>query len=236
MCGSDIGGFGSDTTPELLVRFYEAAVFVPFFRNHSAMGTRRQEPWQFDETTIDAVRKTVKLRYRFIPYIYDLAHECEKTGAPIVRPLVYEYPADKHVRNISDEYMLGSFVLVAPVIAPGKEAREVYLPDGDWYDYYTGEKYSGGRYILADAPLDKVPVFIKAGAIIPVADGEIRSTEDITEDKISILTYPGKGSFVHYQDDNETFAYRNGAYNAVEYTWMGISSRRRCCIRDCKNT
>ena len=221
MCGSDIGGFGSDTTPELLVRFYEAAVFVPFFRNHSAMGTRRQEPWQFDETTIDAVKKTVKLRYRFIPYIYDLAHECEKTGAPIVRPLVYEYPADKHVRNISDEYMLGSFVLVAPVIAPGKEAREVYLPDGDWYDYYTGEKYSGGRYILADAPLDKVPVFIKAGAIIPVADGEIRSTEDITEDKISILTYPGKGSFVHYQDDNETFAYRNGAYNAVEYTLDG---------------
>lgn len=221
MCGSDIGGFGSDTTPELLVRFYEAAVFVPFFRNHSAMGTRRQEPWQFDETTIDAVRKTVKLRYRFIPYIYDLAHECEKTGAPIVRPLVYEYPADKYVRNISDEYMLGSFVLVAPVIAPGKEAREVYLPDGDWYDYYTGEKYSGGRYILADAPLDKVPVFIKAGAIIPVADGEIRSTEDITEDKISILTYPGKGSFVHYQDDNETFAYRDGAYNAVEYTLDG---------------
>ena len=221
MCGSDIGGFGSDTTPELLVRFYEAAVFVPFFRNHSAMGTRRQEPWQFDETTIDAVRKTVKLRYRFIPYIYDLAHECEKTGAPIVRPLVYEYPVDKHVRNISDEYMLGSFVLVAPVIAPGKEAREVYLPDGDWYDYYTGEKYSGGRYILADAPLDKVPVFIKAGAIIPVADGEIRSTEDITEDKISILTYPGKGSFLHYQDDNETFAYRNGAYNAVEYTLDG---------------
>ena len=221
MCGSDIGGFGSDTTPELLVRFYEAAVFVPFFRNHSAMGTRRQEPWQFDETTIDAVRKTVELRYRFIQYIYDLAHECEKTGAPIVRPLVYEYPVDKHVRNISDEYMLGSFVLVAPVIAPGKEAREVYLPDGDWYDYYTGEKYSGGRYILADAPLDKVPVFIKAGAIIPVADGEIRSTEDITEDKISILTYPGKGSFVHYQDDNETFAYRDGAYNAVEYTLDG---------------
>ena len=219
--GTDIGGFGADTTPELLTRWIEAAVFSPLFRNHSCQGTRRQEPWQFDETTIDAVRKTVKLRYRFIPYIYDLAHECEKTGAPIVRPLVYEYHADKHVRNISDEYMLGSFVLVAPVIAPGKEAREVYLPDGDWYDYYTGEKYSGGRYILADAPLDKVPVFIKAGAIIPVADGEIRSTEDITEDKISILTYPGKGSFVHYQDDNETFAYRNGAYNAVEYTLDG---------------
>ena len=162
-----------------------------------------------------------------IPYIYDLAHECEKTGAPIVRPLVYEYPADKHVRNISDEYMLGSFVLVAPVIAPGKEAREVYLPDGDWYDYYTGEKYSGGRYILADAPLDKVPVFIKAGAIIPVADGEIRSTEDITEDKISILTYPGKGSFLHYQDDNETFAYRDGAYNAVEYTLDGDKLEKR---------
>ena len=148
-----------------------------------------------------------------------------------MRPLVYEYPADKHVRNISDEYMLGSFVLVAPVIAPGKEAREVYLPDGDWYDYYTGEKYSGGRYILADAPLDKVPVFIKAGAIIPVADGEIRSTEDITEDKISTLTYPGKGSFAHYQDDNETLHTETVRTMLLSIPWMGISSRRKCCIR-----
>ena len=155
-----------------------------------------------------------------------------------MRPLVYEYPADKHVRNISDEYMLRKLCTGCTCDRTGQGGkREVYLPDGDWYDYYTGEKYSGGRYILADAPLDKVPVFIKAGAIIPVADGEIRSTEDITEDKISILTYPGKGSFLHYQDDNETFAYRNGAYNAVEYTLDGETLEKKgCCIRDCKNT
>ena len=221
MCGSDIGGFGSDVTPELLVRFYQAAVFAPFFRNHSAVGTRRQEPWLFDEKTRDAVRKTVRLRYRFIPYIYDLERECERTGEPIVRPLVYEYPHDKMVRNICDEYLLGKFVLVAPVTVPGKFAREVYLPEGEWYDYETNEKYTGGKYILADAPLDKVPVFIRAGAILPVAEGNIQSTEDITSENTRILTYPGQGTFIHYEDDNETLAYREGAYNAMEYTLNG---------------
>ena len=221
MCGSDIGGFGSDVTPELLVRFYQAAVFAPFFRNHSAVGTRRQEPWLFDEKTRDAVRKTARLRYRFIPYIYDLARECERTGEPIVRPLVYEYPHDKMVRNICDEYLLGKFVLVAPVTVPGKFAREVYLPEGEWYDYETNEKYTGGKYILADAPLDKVPVFIRAGAILPVAEGNIQSTEDITSENTRILTYPGQGTFIHYEDDNETLAYREGSYNAMEYTLNG---------------
>ncbi len=95
----------------------------------------------------------------------------------------------------------------------------------------TQAKNTVAADILSDAPLDKLPVFIKAGAIIPVADGEIRSTEDITEDKISILTYSGKGSLVHYQDDNETFAYRDGAYNAVEYTLDGDKPRRKCCIK-----
>lgn len=221
MCGSDIGGFGSNVTKELLIRFYEASVFAPFFRNHSALGTHHQEPWVFDDETTDAIRKTIQLRYKFIPYIYDLARECEMTGAPIIRPLVYEYPHDKKVRNMSDEYMLGKFVLVAPVTTPGKEAREVYLPEGEWYDYYTNEKYIGGKYILADAPLDKVPLFIKAGAIIPVAKGKIRSTEDITPDNTEILTYNGVGQFVHYEDDNETIAYKEGKYNAIQYTLEG---------------
>lgn len=234
MCGSDIGGFGSDVTPELLVRFYQAAVFAPFFRNHSAVGTRRQEPWLFDEKTRDAVRKTVRLRYRFIPYIYDLARECERTGEPIVRPLIYEYPHDKMVRNICDEYLLGKFVLAAPVTAPGKFAREVYLPEGEWYDYETNEKYTGGKYILADAPLDKVPVFIRAGAILPVAEGNIQSTEDITGENTRILTYPGQGTFIHYEDDNETLAYREGAYNATEYTLNGEKLEKKVIHRGYK--
>lgn len=234
MCGSDIGGFGSDVTPELLVRFYQAAVFAPFFRNHSAVGTRRQEPWLFDEKTRDAVRKTVRLRYRFIPYIYDLARECERTGEPIVRPLVYEYPHDKMVRNICDEYLLGKFVLAAPVTAPGKFAREVYLPEGEWYDYETNEKYTGGKYILADAPLDKVPVFIRAGAILPVAEGNIQSTEDITSENTRILTYPGQGTFIHYEDDNETLAYREGSYNATEYTLNGEKLEKKVIHRGYK--
>ena len=108
------------------------------------MGTHRQEPWQFGAQTEEIIRKVIKLRYRFLPYLYDLARECEMTGAPIVRPLVYGYPQDKTVRNIADEYMLGDFVLVAPVTEPGKTARAVYLPQGDWYAYDTNEKYTGG--------------------------------------------------------------------------------------------
>lgn len=144
-----------------------------------------------------------------------------------MRPLVYGYPQDKTLRNIADEYMLGDFVLVAPVTEPGKTARAVYLPQGDWYAYDTREKYTGGRYILVDAPLDKILIFIKAGAIIPVAEGNFHSTEDITEDNIQMLTYPGEGRFVHYEDDNETLAYREGVYNATEYILHGTTLTKK---------
>ena len=118
-------------------------------------------------------------------------------------------------QNVSNIIQLGGTILKTA------RCKEFTTPEGRQLAYDNMKKD------LADAPLDKVPVFIKAGAIIPVADGEIRSTEDITEDKISILTYPGKSSFVHYQDDNETFAYRDGEYNAVEYTLDGDKLEKR---------
>lgn len=217
MCGSDIGGFGSDATPELFIRFFQAAIFSPFFRSHSAMGTRRQEPWAFDDRTTDIIRKVIKLRYRFLPYLYDLAHECEKTGAPILRPLVYEYPNDKNVRNLSDEYLLGPQVLAAPVIEPGKTARAVYLPEGRWYDFYTNACYEGGQNILAEAPLDHVPLYIKAGALLPLADREIAYVEEMRPEDITLYVYQGTGSHIHYDDDGETLDYEKGIYKAVRY-------------------
>ena len=176
----------------------------------------------YDEKTRDAVRAAVRLRYRFIPYIYDyVQRECEEDRrADSLTFGIRIDPHDKMVRNICDEYLLGKFVLVAPVTAPGKFAREVYLPEGEWYDYETNEKYTGGKYILADAPLDKVPVFIRAGAILPVAEEETYSPRKICakRENTRILTYPGQGTFIHYEDDNETLAYREGSYNAMEYT------------------
>lgn len=217
MSGSDIGGFGSDATPELMVRFFQAAVFSPFFRSHSAMGTKRQEPWAFNKETTDCIREVIKLRYRFIPYIYDLAHECERTGAPILRPLVYEFPDDLNVRNLADSYMLGSYVLVAPVMEPGKTARAVYLPKGQWYDFYTGVMYEGKQHILTQSPLNHLPLYIKAGAILPLIDDEIAYTEQIEEKHVKIYAYRGKGIHVHYIDDGESTAYRDGVYAAIRF-------------------
>ena len=213
MTGSDVGGFGSDCTPELLIRWTQAGCLSPFFRNHYASGTRAQEPWAFGEETTKIVRKAIALRYHLLPYIYDLAHNSQ---LPMLRPLVMEYPEDPKVANICDQFLLGDSLMAAPVINPGVTARAVYLPEGTWYDYYTGKQYQGGQYILAEAPIDHLPLFAKAGAIIPVAVGAPECVEDITE--VALEVFPGSGSFTHYTDDGETMDYENGAIHALKVT------------------
>lgn len=146
--GTDVGGFGSDTTSELLCRWVQVGCFSPFFRNHSAMGTRRQEPWKFNEEVFKG----------------------EKTGEPITRPLVYHYEKDAYAKSCNDEFLLGENILVAPVVMQGMTKRMVYLPKGDWYDYWTKEKISGPVWIVKDAPIDVCPMYIKAGSIIPTME------------------------------------------------------------------
>ena len=215
MSGSDIGGFGSDCTPELLVRWMQAGCLAPFFRNHYSKGTRPQEPFAFDEATMTLCRDAINLRYHLLPYIYDVAHE----DLPILRPLILEYPGDPMCVNLSDQYLIGEKLLAAPVMSPGVSARAVYLPEGIWYDYYTGERYEGGRYILAAAPIHRLPLFAKAGAILPVSAGQPQSTEDIRE--IALEVFPGTGSFVHYEDDGETLDYESGRYRALKVEVYG---------------
>ncbi|MBQ8834861.1 MAG: DUF5110 domain-containing protein [Oscillospiraceae bacterium] len=215
MVGSDVGGFGSDCTPELLARWFQLGAISPFFRDHYAKGTRNQEAYAFDEKTMDACRKALELRYHLLPYIYDLAHE----EMPILRPLVLEYPDDPMCRELTDQCMLGDQLLAAPVMTPGVTARAVYLPKGVWYDYYTGKRYSGGKYILADAPADRMPLFAKAGAIIPTAKGMPQYVEEITE--IVLEVFPGNGRHVHYMDDGETMDYQKGVVRTVNITVRG---------------
>ena len=166
--GTDIGGFGADTTPELLTRWIEAAVFSPLFRNHSCQGTRRQEPWQFDDQVVGIYRKYVKMRYRFLPYLYDLFYQGEQTGLPVMRPLVLHYPKDPETYNLNGEFLVGENLLVAPVLEQGATKKMVYLPEGEWYDYWTGEKITGGKYFLRDAPIDLCPMYLKEGTMIPM--------------------------------------------------------------------
>ncbi len=215
--GTDVGGFGSDTTPELLARWVEAGCFSPLFRNHSALGTRPQEPWQFGEEVLDIYRKYVKLRYSWIPYFYDLFYEEERTGAPLMRPLVFHYEKDENARVCNDEFLRGDRSLAAPVVNQGAVRRMVYLPEGKWYDYWTREEYTGPVSFVAEAPLDTCPVYVKAGSVIPTM--EPRSyVEEKPLDTLILDVYPGKGSWDHYLDNGEDFAYREGKYHHYRFT------------------
>lgn len=222
MVGTDIGGFGSNTTSELLSRWVEASCFAPLFRNHSAKYTKRQEPWQFGRETLDINRKYIALRYKFLPYLYDLCYEESKTGLPILRPLVMHYQQDKNVRECNDEYMVGDKMLVAPVLQQGARARMIYLPKDVWVDYWTGERIEGGRYILKDAPLDVCPIYIKAGSILPTYPA-MQSVEPNAIKELGLSCYPMEDGqttpYIHYQDNGVDFAYQDGAYNLYEFTY-----------------
>ena len=214
--GTDIGGFGADTTPELLTRWIEAAVFSPLFRNHSCKGTRRQEPWQFGEEVVSIYRKYVKLRYQFLPYLYDLFYLGEQTGLPVMRPLVLHYPQDEQTFNLNSEFLVGDSLLVAPVLEQGATKKMVYLPQGDWYDYWTGEKISGGVWFIREAPIDTCPMYIRAGSMIPMYE-EMSYVGEKPYDTLYLLATPESAVYRHFQDNGEDYAYRSGAYNLYHF-------------------
>ena len=214
--GTDIGGFGADTTPELLTRWIEAAVFSPLFRNHSCKGTRRQEPWQFGEEVVSIYRKYVKLRYQFLPYLYDLFYMGEQTGLPVMRPLVLHYPQDEQTFNLNSEFLVGDSLLVAPVLEQGATKKMVYLPQGDWYDYWTGEKISGGVWFIREAPIDTCPMYIRAGSMIPMYE-EMSYVGEKPYDTLYLLATPESAVYRHFQDNGEDYAYRSGAYNLYHF-------------------
>lgn len=228
-CGTDVGGFGFDCTAELLSRWIQVGAFTPLFRNHSSIFTRDQEPWSFDKETEDICRKYIKLRYKLIPYIYDLFWKGESDGLPIMRPLLLHYENDANTYEINDEFLCGDSILVAPIIEQGKKSRMVYLPEGnDWIDYWTKEYSSGGKFIVKNAPLDTCPIYIKAGTVIP----NYPEQNYIGEKSVNELTfniYLSKNdqniSYTHYQDDGESFNYKNGFYNLYE---IEVSKASNC--------
>jgi alpha-glucosidase len=213
--GTDVGGFGSDCTPELLSRWVQVGCFSPLFRNHCCKMNRRQEPWTYNEETLRINRKYIKLRYRLLPYLYDLFWESKDNGMPVMRPLVMHYEQDEKVREINDQFLFGSNILVAPVVNQGQRNRSVYLPEGTWVDYWTKETITGGVHILREAPLDLCPIYIKAGSIIP----NYPAMNYIGEKEIHELIldlYEGEGHYHHFQDNGENSDYQNGIYNEYQ--------------------
>jgi alpha-glucosidase len=148
----------------------------------------------FGDRVEQICRDYINLRYQFLPYLYTLFWQSATTGAPILRPLLYHYPNDPKTYHLHDQVLLGKSLMAAPIYRPGVEARSVYLPEGEWYDWWTGKRYTGGTHILADAPLETMPLYVKAGAIIPMQP-TMQFTDEHPVDTLRIRIWPGAGEF-----------------------------------------
>jgi alpha-glucosidase len=189
---------------------------TPFCRCHNEAGERDQYPWSFGPGVEKRSRAALELRYRLLPYIYSAFMRASETGEPIQRPLVYEFQHDRHARETDDAYLFGDALLVAPVLEPGQTARHVYLPQGTWIDWHTGEHHSGGQFITASAPLDRIPLFARGGRVIPSYESAPRSTMDHHPETIELhLVVPDEdGEFYStlHEDDGTTLAFASGAF------------------------
>ncbi len=206
-----------DDYPELYVRWFEYGAFQPNFRSH---GSRPQnEVWSYGKQAEPILVKYLRLRYQLMPYLYSLAHMAHQTGAPFMRGLFMDFGDDPKVANIGDEYMLGPALLVAPVTEQGRVSREVYLPAGaDWYNFWTNERVHGGQRITVDAPIEILPLFVRAGSILPLGE-PVESTNQLQ--KIATLrVYSGADAdFEYYNDDGTTYSYEKGQFELTHLHW-----------------
>jgi len=223
----NVGGY--DDYPELYTRWFEYAAFLPIFRTH---GSRRfNEVWSYGKQAEPILEKYLKLRYQLLPYIYSLGYTTHQTGAPYMRALFMDFPDDPKAADLGDEYMFGPAFLVAPVTEQGATSRMVYLPTGtsgttgtDWYNYWTGERVHGGQTIRVDAPIDTLPLFVRAGSILPLGE-PIESTSQ-PQNIAKIRVYPGTdGDFTLYQDDGVTYAYEKGESRITRLHWNDTAGK-----------
>ena len=217
--GCDVGGFyGESPEPELFVRWVQNGVFMPRFSIHSVNTDNTvTEPWMYSGMK-DYIRTAIKLRYSMSPYLYSLEYRAHKTGLPIMQPMFMVFQNDSNTYNEGVDFMWGDSLLVANVVEKGAEIREVYLPDtGDknirFYDYYTRNEYEGGKTIKVPVDISSIPMFIKSGAIIPMAANELNNLMNDKVDSLHIIMAPDiDSSFTIYDDDGKTNDYKNGSY------------------------
>jgi alpha-glucosidase/alpha-D-xyloside xylohydrolase len=250
--GTDIGGFvpTKEYTGELHVRWFQFGAFCPLFRAHGrTWHLRLPWGWNTGELGISEVanytggaadpdaselhnhnvepicRQYLELRYRLMPYLYSVVREGYETGLPIMRALWLHHPDDLNAVSRGDEYLWGRHILVAPVTERGATSRDVYLPGGGWYDFWTEEKVDGGREISKSVDLATMPLFVRAGAIIPFGPVKQYTSEKV-ERPLTLQVYPGKdATFNLYEDDGSTFDYRRGDWMGIRITWNEHKSR-----------
>jgi alpha-glucosidase len=214
LCGPDTGGFAGDCDGELLARWTQVGALTPFFRNHSALGTARQEPWVFGEPYESICRRWIELRYELLPTIYTAAWQAAQTGLPMMRPLALAFPGDMRTYSLDDQFLLGDALLAAPIGHPGQRSRRVYLPGGVWYDFWTGEPLSGD--VEADAPLELMPLYVRAGSVLPMGP-VMQSTDEWPPKALKLHVYPGDGESWLYEDDGRSLAYQRGEFRVTRF-------------------
>lgn len=221
-CGSDIGGFSGEPDAELFTRWIQMGVFSPFMRAHSAGDTSEREPWSFGQEFENINRKFIELRYRLLPYIYSAFWEHYRHNFPILRPMVMQEQENNLTHIIEDIFTFGDKILVAPVSDAGARTKIVYLPAGQWFNYWTHEPMEGGREHLVPAPLDSMPIFVKAGSVIPESP-LMQYVGEFEVDELLFQVYYSDyevNSF-YFEDHDDTFAFEQNIYMEKKYVVNG---------------
>jgi len=223
---TDIGGFfrpgpsqyTDEKYHELLTRWYQWGTFNPIFRMHGYQ--TETEPWKYGQKVEDNMRKMLNLRYRLLPYIYSEAWQVTKNGSTMMRAMVMDFNGDTDAVKQPYEYMFGKAFLVAPITEAGATQREVYLPKStDWYNFWTGKRMKGGQTIKTEAPLDKIPLFIKAGSIVAMGP-IVQYSGEKSADTLEIRIYKGAdGKFDLYEDEGDNYNYEKGKYTIISFQW-----------------
>jgi alpha-glucosidase len=233
LAGAEGGGFPGVPTPELVVRWFQLAAWTPYFCASWPGRVPVSVAWSLGEEGEEAIRRCLELRYQLAPYLYCLLAECSRRGSPLLRPLLWHYPNDPVAVVCTDEFLLGANLLVAPVLREGAVARSVYLPRGRWFDFWSGQDFRGGGHFTVAPALGRTPLWVKAGSILPMERARpfLGGAGPAT---IFLHVWPGNdGRLEWYDDDGETTAYAQGAWERRDITasetrrggWLHLGAR-----------
>jgi alpha-glucosidase (family GH31 glycosyl hydrolase) len=214
---ADVGGFYSvaPDSEELFLRWFQFAAFCPIFRSHGH-SWRLHLPWSYGDAAEAICRDYIGWRYRLMPYTYTLAWHAHRQGLPLMRPLILNYPEDPRAYENADAYLWGDDLLVVPVTRDGARHWPVYLPEETWYDFWSHERHDGPKAISVEAPLERLPLFVRQGALLPLGSVvQYEGERELTE--ITVLVYPAeRSSFTLYEDDGRTQDYQQGSFALTE--------------------